>query len=143
MPEGEERQCRAVTAAGERCRQWSVVDGDGLCWLHAHPEAHPQLRHGYYRGVAGFGEEAQAAIRELVAAGKEVEAEVLVRRMRLWGVMDYLQGSERPLVADFNSVKLLFYECGQVGQLVAAQQALRAGEEADWVAVALGEMEEE
>lgn len=77
-----------------------VVGGDeepALCWVHAYPDEHRKIKHGYFRKAPMYGEREQAALEALIEAGRSLTAEILRTRLQLRELLAYLYRSELSL----------------------------------------------
>jgi hypothetical protein len=130
MPEDGEGRCTARTLDGKRCRRWAVSvedgagDGEALCWVHAFPKAHGKITHGFFRQVPYFTEEQQAFIAELAREGEPLMAEVLVVRLKLRGVLAYLNRPGLSVAERIRVTQLLFRGVTTVSRLLRAQKKL-------------------
>ncbi len=120
-----ERRCTAIKANGRRCRRWTAKGEGGnpeksptLCSAHAHPEEGNLLRHGFYRRLPAFSEEERAQIRAHVAAGRPRLAEMFVVRLKLQGLLSYLERAELEPAARREAARLGFVACMTVGDLL-------------------------
>lgn len=107
LPEGDERKpfsgalregsqrCTATKWDGTRCRSRAMRIGEGakaqLCWIHAFPEKHPCIRHGYYWRTPHFSDEVHAAIVRAAREGEPMEAELMIMRLKLLDVLKYIK----------------------------------------------------
>ena len=126
-----ERRCRARTLDGKRCRHWALVEeaANGLCWLHAYPTQHPQIRHGYYRRIPYFPEHIQDYIGELAREGEPLSAETLVVRLKLRGLLAYLGRQDLSEAERVRVSRLIFRGVTTVSRLLQARKKLV---DADW-----------
>lgn len=139
FPEEGERRCTARTLDGKRCRHWALQREEGssedLCWLHAFPKQHPQIRHGYYRRVPYFPERLQAFIAELAREGEPLAAEVVVMRLKLQGLLAYLGRPNLSEAERLRVTRLIFRGVTTVMKLLQAQKKLA---QVEWVAGSAG-----
>ena len=128
FPEEGERRCTARTLDGKRCRHWAIRGEDGssedLCWLHAFPKQHPQIRHGYYRRIPYFTEALQEFIAELAREGEPLVAEVVVMRLKLQGLLAYLGRPNLSEAERLRVTRLIFRGVTTVMKLLQAQKKL-------------------
>jgi hypothetical protein len=133
LPQAGERRCTAKTQDGERYRCWAVAQdeqGQELCWLHAYPDEHPRIRHGYYRASPPLDEVQWQAISLGRASERPLDGEIVMTRLLVDMVADYLETSERPLREDLNSVRLIISNVRAVARLLLARKKLEASTEA-------------
>lgn len=134
-PRPGERQCTAISLRGKRCRRWALpptADNPHptLCYIHADPDNHPSIRHGYYRvdGPA-FTQAEWAAIDAAWTAGRPLDAELLMTRLLVDRILHYLNTSTRPLIHDLNSIRLIFRGVRTIARLQQDRQAGAADRE--------------
>ncbi|MFW6097036.1 MAG: hypothetical protein ACOC9Z_03120, partial [Chloroflexota bacterium] len=110
LPDGDERRpysgalregsqrCTAIKWDGTRCRSRALRTEEGaqagLCWIHAFPQKHPTVLHGYYRRTAHFSDEAHAAIARAAREGEPMEAELMIMRLKLRDVLKYVRDND-------------------------------------------------
>ncbi|MFW6070530.1 MAG: hypothetical protein ACOC9X_05735 [bacterium] len=97
LPDSE-RRCTARNRHGQRCQHWATDQEKQLCWLHADPQNHPRLRHGFYRIRRHLDPRALALLESLEAAGRPLDARIAEMRVRLYGLLAY--SSQNPLTPD-------------------------------------------
>lgn len=89
------RRCTAIKWDGTRCRSRAMRTGKGaqaeLCWIHAFPQKHPTVLHGYYRRTPHFSDEEHAAIIKEAREGEPMAAELLIMRLKLRNVLKYVR----------------------------------------------------
>lgn len=135
FPNEGEGRCTARTLDGKRCRQWAMRDddlggkGNGLCKLHAYPERHSQLQHGYFRRRPFFGEAMQAYVAEQATEGEPLAGELVVVRLKLRGVMTYLAVQDLTNRERVRATSLLLQGSGTVARILETQKGLG---EMDW-----------
>ena len=84
------------------------------------------LRHGFYRRLPAFSEEEAAQIRAHVAAGRPQLAEMLVVRLKLQGLLSYLERAELEPAARREAARLGFVACLAVGDLLWGRKRIDA-----------------
>lgn len=121
------RRCSATTLAGQRCASWALRGSDPpMCRVHAYPEAHPKIRHGYYRSTPYLRAAEQAYVAQLVAEGEPLAAEIVLLRLKIRAVLAYLAQPEVGLAQRRAAYGILLEAVRTVSRLLRAQQALRA-----------------
>jgi len=133
MPGPGGRRCKARNLDGSQCRHWaSAADEQGLCWMHAHPEANPRLRHGYHRRRPYFGELERAYLAASVAGGQPLAAELFVTRLKLAYLLAYLEAGVGagglPQHSWLTGYRLLFRSMRAISRLVRTRHQLQAAE---------------
>jgi len=122
-----ERQCSARTLAGRRCERWALLEeGEEapLCWLHADADNNGRLSHGYYRRVPYFTKSQQATIAAMARRERPLSGELLIVRLKLWGLADYLSRPELSPVERLRLTPLALNAVRAVARLLLAQRTL-------------------
>jgi hypothetical protein len=132
MPEAGERRCTAKTLDGQQCRHWALVqdeEGRELCWLHAYPEEHPQIRHGYYMSPLPLSEVEREAIRLAMASERPLQGEIVLTRILIHMLLAYVTESGLPLGENLHSVRLIIQNVRTVAKLLLTQKEIEGPEE--------------
>ena len=94
--------------------------------MHTYPEQHGRIRHSYYRQVPHFTEAQEAFIAALAREGAPLTAELAVVRLKLRGVLAYLERPDLSAAARVRAAKIVFRGVGTVSRLLRAQKGLVA-----------------
>jgi hypothetical protein len=123
------RRCTATTLAGARCQNWALAHtAPPLCRVHAYPDAHGQLRHGYYRRTPYLPPQVESALARLAVEGEPLAAEIVVARLKIAALLAYMNQPDLPAGAWLPACRIMPRALRVVARLVRAQQALK-GEE--------------
>jgi hypothetical protein len=88
------------------------------------------IRHGYFRAKPPLSEVEWEAIRLGRASGRPLDGEIVMARLLMQLVVDYLGRSERPLREDLHSVRLIMRDARAVARLLLARKELEGSKEA-------------
>jgi len=122
-----ERQCTAIRADGRRCRRWTTKgdeENPTVCYAHAYPEKGNLLRHGFYQRLPAFSDEERATIRAHVEAKQPRLAEVFVVRLKIQGLLSYLERSDLEPDARLAAARLGFVACLAVSDLLWGRERI-------------------
>jgi hypothetical protein len=115
--------------------------------MHANPDEHPQIRHGYYRAKPLFSELEWAAIEYGRAAGRHLEVALLMSRLQARSLLAYTNNRDLPPGRVINAYRLFFREIngiiGLVKALHASGQWRPVEMEPEWVTAVLEELGDE
>lgn len=136
------RRCTAIVGdgTGQRCQSWTLkAQGATLCWIHANPEQHGAIRHGFYRQAPPLSAEEQEAVALTWNQGHELAAAILIARLQILRLLAYLAQTERPLAQELNTIRLLLKGCRRVRRLTAAARQAPSTVETGRVPIAASE----
>ena len=125
------RRCSARTLAGKQCGNWAMAGTEPpLCRVHAYPEAHPQLRHGFYRAGWTAAERAAVALAGDAqgAEGDSLAGEIAVLRLRIRGVLAYLQQQELTAGERVTAYRILLRGVRMVGRMAKEEVGREIGD---------------
>jgi len=85
-----------------------------------------------------------AAIDYLIASGRDLDAAILITKIQVRAILEYLNKPDRPVAEFLNSYQLIFRCCSRIGKLQLARKELaewdRSGKEPEWVTAVLAEV---
>jgi hypothetical protein len=73
-----------------------------------------------------FSEAERAAIAFLMASGRPLAAELLVTKLQLRALFEYVSECDRPLRQNLTNMRLIIQGCNTVGKLQLARKELEA-----------------
>lgn len=120
------RRCTATTLAGERCQNWALAHTEPpLCRAHAFPDAHGQLRHGYYRRTPYLPAPVKTQLAQLAAEREPLVAEIVVARLQIAGLLAYLGRPDLTAGKRLSAYRILQRALRLVARLMRIQHALK------------------
>lgn len=125
-PAPHERRCSARNLDGTRCARWaSPREGArGLCWLHANPQDHGRITHGYFRRIPHFSPAEHAYIRQQAQEGPDLSGELVIMRFKLRDAFVYLGRPDIASTHKYRTATLLFRGATTVGRILRTQKKL-------------------
>jgi hypothetical protein len=122
---------------GERCPHWAMAseESGGLCWLHAFPHQHGQIKHSYYRRVPYFSPVEHTVIRDALQEDEPLSPELLIVRFKLRRVLAYTGRSDISALDMDRAAYVSYRGVRAVSRLLRAQKKSR---EIEWGPTAAG-----
>jgi hypothetical protein len=124
------RRCTATTLAGQRCQNWALDHMEPpRCRVHAYPDAHGRLRHGFYRHPARLPPEMQASLARMATNGEPLAAEIAIARLKVASLLATLRQPDLPPSEWLAATRLLLLALRTTGRLARQQHSLKQAQE--------------